>query len=177
MNLCRRLGLTRALVCLCCLAPITAVAQQAAPQPQPPQQKKQNPFEVVPQTTEQPKPERVEYRDDHIQGLDPKVVTFLGQSEMYLRSFTKIEPADREDLDDARARAKQQLMDTATQRTLAADFAPVRITLEEYESVLRDIKNLDSPKDLADIQMRIRRNGLIANLRAYQPRIMLLSQR
>ena len=123
------------------------------------------------------KPERVEFNDDHIQGLDPMVVTFLRQSEMFLRSFTKIDSSDVEDLADARAQARQQLMETAKQRMMAANFAPVRITLDEYERVLRDIKNLDSPKDLADIQMRIRRNGLIANLKAYQPRLMLLSLR
>jgi len=49
--------------------------------------------------------------------------------------------------------------------------------LNEYESILREIKNLDSAEDIADIQMRIRRNGLIANLKAYQPRVILASQR
>ena len=127
--------------------------------------------------SEQPKQERIEFNKDHIQGLDPTVVTFLGQSEMFLRTFTKIEPADTEDLADARSQARQQLMVTTRQRKLAANFAPVRIALDEYEGVLRDIKNLDSPEDLDEIQMRIKRNGLIANLEAYQPRIMLLSQR
>jgi hypothetical protein len=127
--------------------------------------------------SEQPKQERVEFNDDHIQGLDPMVVTFLGQSEMFLRSFTKIEPLDVEDLADARAQARQQLMETARQRKMAANFAPVRITLDEYEGVLRDIKNLDSSEDLTDIQKRIKRNGLIANLKAYQPRMTLLSLR
>jgi len=126
---------------------------------------------------DEPKQERVEFNDDHIQGLDPMVVAFLGQSEMFLRSFSKIEPLDVEDLADARAQARQQLMDTARQRKMAANFAPVRITLDEYEGVLRDIKNLDSSEDLTDIQNRIKRNGLIANLKAYQPRMTLLSLR
>src|SRR5467141_2516578 len=63
MILCRRARLAIALVCLCFSIPYAAVAQQAAPQaqgakpPQPPQQKKQNPFETVPQSAEPPKPQ------------------------------------------------------------------------------------------------------------------------
>jgi len=119
----------------------------------------------------------LEFKNDHIEGLDPMVVAFLGQSELFLRSFTKIEPAYVEDLDDARARARRDLMEIMQQKNLAGDFVPVRITLDEYEGVLRDIKNLDSSEDLAEIQMRIRRNGLIANLKAYQPHATLVSQR
>ena len=65
----------------------------------------------------------------------------------------------------------------AEQKKATGDFAPVQITLNEYESILREIKNLDSAEDIEDIQMRIRRNGLIANLKAYQPRVILASQR
>lgn len=119
----------------------------------------------------------IEFSDDHIEGLDPMVVAFLGQSELFLRSFTKIEPSYVEDLNDARERAKRDLMGIAQEKELAGDFAPVRITLDEYESVLREIKNLDSSEDLADLQGRIHRNGLIANLKAYQPQVMLVSQR
>lgn len=68
MILSRRLCLTSALVFVYCLSPYAAVAQQATPPPaqkdsqeakpaQPPQQKKQNPFEVVPQAVEPPKPD------------------------------------------------------------------------------------------------------------------------
>ena len=68
MSLCRRYGLTSALVCLCCLGIVSPlVAQQAsppakpvqeppkppAPEQQPPQQKKQNPFEA-PATAAEP---------------------------------------------------------------------------------------------------------------------------
>jgi hypothetical protein len=121
--------------------------------------------------------EHIQLNSDHIQGLDPMVVDFLGQSEMFLRSFTKIEPSDVDDLADARDRAKEDLMETREQRALAGDFAPVRIALDEYEGVLRDIKNLDSPEDLVDVQARIQRNGLITNMMAYQPRMTLVSQR
>jgi hypothetical protein len=126
--------------------------------------------------------ERIEYLNDHIEGLDPMVVMFLEQSEMFLRSFTKIEPADIEDLADAYNRADQGLEEITEQKMLAGDFVPVRITLDEYESVLREIRNLDSAEDLSaedleDIKRRIRRNGLIANLKAYQPHAVLVSRR
>lgn len=120
---------------------------------------------------------RIEFSDEHIEGLDPMVVAFLGQSELFLRNFTKIEPSYVEDLNDARERAMRDLTGIAQEKELAGDFAPVRITLDEYESVLREIKNLDSFEDLADLQGRIHRNGLIANLKAYQPQVMLVSQR
>jgi len=124
-----------------------------------------------------PAPPQVELVDDHIQGLDPMVVTYLERSELFLRNYTKIEPSDVEDLDDSRARAKQSLMEIGEQKELAGNFAPVRITLDEYENVLREIKNSDSREELADIQTRILANGLIATMKAYQPQVMLVSGR
>jgi hypothetical protein len=129
---------------------------------------------------EAPVPE-IEFVDDHIQGLTPTVVAFLGQSELFLRNFTKIDPSYKEDLQDAQARARQGLSEIETQKMRAADFAPVRIALDEYEGVLRDIKNLDSDSgsadDVADIQSLIRSSGLIASMKAYQPQVMLVSTR
>jgi hypothetical protein len=119
----------------------------------------------------------VRIESDHIEGLDPRVVEFMGQSEMFVRDFTKIEPLQAQDIADARSRASRSLASIAEKKQAAADFAPARITLDEYESVLRDIKNLDSPQDIYDIQNRIKRNGLIANLKAYQPRIVLATLR
>ena len=119
---------------------------------------------------------QIEMNDDHIKGLDPMVVEYLEQSELFLRNFTKIEPSYVEDLDDSRARAKESLLEIGEQRQLAGNFAPVRIALDEYENVLREIKNVNAGEDLADLQTRIRRNGLIANLKAYQPHAMLVSQ-
>jgi hypothetical protein len=119
----------------------------------------------------------VRFENAHIEGLDPRLVTFLGQSELDLRNFTKIEPSYTEEIREARDRASRSLERIAAQKSAAADFAPVRIVLDEYESVLREIKNLDSPEQISDIQMRIRRNGLIANLKAYQPRVVLASSR
>jgi hypothetical protein len=117
---------------------------------------------------------QIEFVDDHIKGLNPTVVTFLGQSELFLRSFTKIDPSYEEDLQDARSRAKQDLAEIRRQQLRAADFAPVRMALDEYESVLREIKNVDSAGDIADIQTRIRRSGLIANMTAYQPQLIMV---
>jgi hypothetical protein len=119
----------------------------------------------------------IEFVDDHIQGLNPTVVAFLSQSELFLRNFTNIDPSYKEDLQDAQARAKQGLAEIETQKMRAADFAPVRIALDEYETVLRDIKNVDSADDVADIQSLIRNTGLIASMKAYQPQVMLVSQR
>jgi hypothetical protein len=119
----------------------------------------------------------IEYVDDHIEGLNPTVVEFLGQSELFLRNFSHIEPSYEEDLQDAQSRAKQGLTVIAQQKARTADFEPVLIALDEYENVLREIKNLDSPEELADIQARIRSNGLIAKMGAYQPQVMLVSRR
>jgi hypothetical protein len=119
---------------------------------------------------------QIEFVDDHIKELNPTVVTFLGQSELFLRSFTKIDPdLEEEDLRDARSRATQELGEIARQKSRAADFAPVRMALDEYENFLREIKNVDSTPDIAEIQTRIRRSGLIANMKAFQPHMVLVA--
>ena len=105
------------------------------------------------------------------------VVAFLERSELFLRNFTKIDPAYAEDINDSRNQAKQSLMEIGEQKELAGNFTPVRITLDEYENVLREIKNMDSNKELVDLQSRILSNGLIANLEAYQPQVELVTQR
>jgi hypothetical protein len=124
-----------------------------------------------------PNAPQVEFVNNHIQGLDPMVVAFLERSELFLRNFTKIESSHTEDLADSRSSAKQSLMEIGGQKELAGNFAPVRMTLDEYENVLREIKNMGSSEDLVDLQRRILANGLIANLKAYQPQVMLVSQR
>jgi len=125
----------------------------------------------------EPEEVRISFDDNHFEGLDGRVVAFLRQSELDLRNFTKIDPSFTEEIEDARNRASRSLEKITEQKKATGDFAPVQITLNEYESILREIKNLDSAEDIADIQMRIRRNGLIANLKAYQPRVILASQR
>ena len=114
--------------------------------------------------------------DDHIQGLDPMVVAYLERSELFLRDFTKINSSQSEDLKDSRVRAKRSLAEIGEQKQLANNFVPVRITLDKYENVLREIKNQESSEELADIQKRILSSGLIANMKAYQPQLMLVSQ-
>jgi hypothetical protein len=118
---------------------------------------------------------QIEFVEDHMKGLNPTVATFLGQSELFLRSFTKIDPSFDEDLEDARSRAKQDLAQIGTQQLRAADFVPARMALDEYEAVLREIKNVDSARDITDIQTRIRSSGLIANMAAYQPRLIMVA--
>src|SRR5688572_11444225 len=44
----------------------------------------------------------IEFVDTHIEGLDMAVVDFLRQSELDLRTFTKIKPSYTEDIEDAR---------------------------------------------------------------------------
>jgi hypothetical protein len=97
--------------------------------------------------------------------------------ELFVRDFTKIEPSYSEEVEDARSRASRSLAGIPEQRKAAGDFAPVQITLDEYESVLLDIKNLDSPNEIPEIQRRIQSVGLIASLKAYQPRVVLASMR
>jgi len=122
-------------------------------------------------------PIRIDFDRNHIADLDPGVVDFLRQSELFVRNVSKIDPTYREDIEDARERASRSLAGIALQKEAAADFDPVRITLDEYESILREIKNMDSPQNITDIQARIRRIGLVANLKAYQPRVIHVSQR
>jgi hypothetical protein len=119
---------------------------------------------------------QIEFVDDHIKELNPTVVNFLGRSELFLRSFTKIDPdVEEEDLEDARSRASQDLAEIARQKSRAADFAPVRMALDEYENFLREIKHVDSAPDIAEIQTRIRRSGLIANMKANQPHMVVVA--
>jgi len=118
---------------------------------------------------------QIEFVDDHIKGLNPTVVDFLGQSELFLRTVTKIDPSFEEDLQDARSRAKEGLSEIERQKLRAADFAPVQMALDEYEDFLREIKNVDSAGELADIQTRIRKSGLIANMDAYQPQVIFVA--
>jgi hypothetical protein len=50
--------------------------------------------------------------------------------------------------------------------------------METYETVLRDLRNVDErsvDEDISDIQKRIQKNGLIANMKAFQPRVTEIS--
>jgi hypothetical protein len=113
----------------------------------------------------------IELVEDHIKGLNPTVVVFLGHSELFLRSFTKIDPSFEEDLQFAQSQAKQDLAELQRQKSRAADFTPARVALDEYENILREIKNVD----IAEIQTRIRKSGLIASMKAFQPQAVLVA--
>jgi hypothetical protein len=69
-------------------------------------------------------------------------------------------------------------MEIGEKKRTGRRFCSVRITLDEYENVLREIKNLDSNEELYELQRRIRANGLIANYaRVISRQVMLASSR
>ena len=122
----------------------------------------------APQTTE------IQFIDDQAVTLDPGTLDFLGQSELFLRSFVKIEPENVDDVNDARAWARRHLASLDQRKEAVVNFMPIQLVLDDYETILRDIDNVDeSPVDLTDIQRRIERNGLIASLKTYQPRVVV----
>jgi hypothetical protein len=115
---------------------------------------------------------------DHSAVLDPVTVDFLEQSELLLRNVMKIAPSDAEDLADAKKTASEQLVDIKLRKEAAADVPPVVDVMETYETILRDLRNLDdrnAAEDIPDIQKRIQKNGLIANMKAFQPNLMQVS--
>jgi hypothetical protein len=110
--------------------------------------------------------------------LDPVTVDFLEESELLLRNVMKIEAANVEGLADARKTASQQLAALEQRKEAAAEALPVVSLMETYETVLRDIRNVDdrsADEDIGDIQRRIQQNGLIANIKAFQPRVTEIS--
>jgi hypothetical protein len=110
--------------------------------------------------------------------LDPVTVDFLAQSELLLRNVMKISADDSEDLADAKKVASEQLLAIDQRRDAAAQVPPVVNVMDTYEMVLRDIRNVDersAADDITDIQSRIQRNALIANIKAFQPRVSLVS--
>jgi hypothetical protein len=115
---------------------------------------------------------------EHSVPLDPVTVDFLEESELLLRSVMKMEPADVEDLADARKVASEQLAELGQRKEAAAEVPLVVGVMETYETVLRDLRNVDersADEDISDIQRRIQKNGLIANMKAFQPRVTEIS--
>src|SRR3989442_7232373 len=111
---------------------------------------------------------------DHSVSLDPVTVDFLEESELLLRNLMKITPNDTDDLADTMRVGNGQLADIQQRKDAAADVPPVVDVIDTYETILRDIRNLDgrnAAEDIADIQSRIRKNGLIANIKAFQPSV------
>jgi len=116
---------------------------------------------------------RAVYVDDSVQ-LDPVTVDFLEESELLLRNMMKITASDTDDLAETMRVANGQLADIEQRKDAAADVPPVVDVMDTYETILRDIRNLDggnAAEDIADIQSRIRKNGLIANIKAFQPSV------
>src|SRR5262245_28193829 len=106
--------------------------------------------------------------------LDPVTVDFLEESELLLRNVMKMAPSDVEDIADAKKAASEQLAELDQRKEAAAEVPPVVGVMETYETILRDLRNVDirsADEDIGDIQKRIQRNGLIANMKAFQPRV------
>jgi len=115
---------------------------------------------------------------EHNVQLDPVTVDFLGQSELLLRDVMKISPSDADDLADAKKTAIEQLAGIKMRRVAAADIPPVVDVMDTYEMILRDIRNVDersAADDIPDIQKRIQKNALIANMKAFQPSVTPVS--
>jgi hypothetical protein len=112
--------------------------------------------------------------------LDPGTVDFLQQSELLLRNVVKMAPNDAQDLANVKRIAGEQLLAIDQRKDAAAQMPPVLNVMDTYETVLRDIRNVDeksAPDDVPDIQNRIQRDGLIANIKAFQPRVTTVSFR
>jgi hypothetical protein len=106
--------------------------------------------------------------------LDPVTVDFLQQSELLLRNVENMAPNDTRDLADVKRIANEQLLAIDERKDAAAQVPPVRNVMDTYETVLRDIRNVNeqtAPDDVPDIQHRIQRDGLIANIKSFQPRV------
>ena len=105
--------------------------------------------------------------------VDPVTAEYLQQSELLLRSVMKLKPNSVEDLEDARRIALHQLVALDQRKEAVAEVKPLVTVMNKYETVLRDIRNLDArphADDITDIKNRIAKNGLISNLTAFQPR-------
>jgi hypothetical protein len=106
--------------------------------------------------------------------LDSVTVEYLEQSELLLRSVMKLRPSHADDLEDARLRATQQLVELRQRKAAASDVPRVVNVMDKYEMILREVRNLnDRPaaEDIIDIQNRIQKNKLIANMQAFQPKV------
>ena len=111
---------------------------------------------------------------EHTVPLDPVTVDFLEESELLLRNVMKMTPQDTDDLADAKKVASEQLAELGQRKEAAADIPPVVGVMETYETILRDLRNVDersAGEDIGDIRKRIQQNGLIANMKAFQPRV------
>ena len=105
--------------------------------------------------------------------VDPITAEYLQQSELLLRSVMKLKPSSVEDVEDARRIALHQLVALDQRKEAIAEVKPLVTVMNKYETVLRDIRNLETrphADDITDIKNRIEKNELISNLTAFQPR-------
>jgi hypothetical protein len=103
--------------------------------------------------------------------VDPITAEYLQQSELLLRSVMKLKPNSVEDLEDARRIALHQLVALDQRKEAVSEVKPLVTVMNKYETVLRDIRNLDArphADDITDIKNRIEKNDLISNLTAFQ---------
>jgi hypothetical protein len=115
---------------------------------------------------------------DHSLPLDPVTIDFLEESELLLRNVMKMEPNNVDDLADAQKVASEQLAGLEQRKEAAADLPSVVNVMDTYETILRDIRNVDqrnADEDITDIQKRIQKNALIANMKSFQPRVTEIS--
>ncbi|MBI4472090.1 MAG: hypothetical protein HY646_05440 [Acidobacteria bacterium] len=104
--------------------------------------------------------------------LDPVTADFLEQSELLLRNVMKLEASNAEDVEEAKQLAMRHLINIDQRMAAAAGIRPVQTVMSKYETILRDLRNLNdetAAEDISDIQHRIERNGLIAGIKAFQP--------
>jgi hypothetical protein len=115
---------------------------------------------------------------EHTVPLDPVTVDFLEESELLLRNVMKMTPDNADDLADAKKVASEQLAEIDQRKEASADVPPVVGVIDTYETILRDLRNVDArsaDEDIGDIRKRIQQNGLIANMKAFQPRVSEVS--
>ncbi len=106
--------------------------------------------------------------------IDPVTMEFIEQSELLLRTVMKLKPTSVDDLKEAREIADRHLIALDQRKQAASGIQPVVEAMDKYETVLRDIRNVKQRSiadDLADIKNRIEKNGLIADMKAFQPRL------
>ena len=106
--------------------------------------------------------------------LDPVTMEFIEQSELLLRSVMKLKASSTDDLKEAKEMADRHLVALDQRKQAASGIEPVVEAMDKYETVLRDICNVDNRSladDIADIQNRIQKNGLIADMKAFQPKL------
>jgi hypothetical protein len=108
--------------------------------------------------------------------LDPVTVEYLQQSELLLRSVMNLQPDSPEDVEEAKQVATRQLVALDQRKQAASGFQPVVKVMDKYETILRDIRNLNQHSvadDIADLKNRIEKNGLIADMKAVQPKFRM----